>query len=561
MSHIHGDKVKIIEGEIRTQELKEHINKTNSKMAVFLSEDASGIVGKVTYDPKTNQLVGIVLPLKANGMPKTMHFRPNSSNDIEEFMKLEKSYLVYIIVAHPLGSNAPPFILSIFGTNNKFTKDDVLKRWQFVQNELQRNDISVIGIASDGDTRLLASMRQRMKFWLEQVTEEELEKFGTAYTDEIVFIQDTIHIGTKLRNRLLKAGILMPMGSKLVSISHLKTLLVTIPKSVHLLVRTDICPQDRQNYNSLEKIMSDHVIEALEKNVIGSEATVMYLRICKFITSSFLDVEMTPIDRIYNVWHALYFLRAWRKWLKSCNNEYRLDDNFITSNAYLCIEINAHSIIYAILKLRNGQNSELFQTKLFSSQPCENMFRLFRSMGTPNYTKINFSLYELLHMVSRVELMNNIAYSHRESGTISFPQFAVQSENLPSNQMELPSNVEILGAIKKAQKDALENARLFGMEFEPDDVAKCEHPRTDGSYDSNAGINVNPDDYEDDFGLNDNDLQGVFQRIPKILKIVNLLVIQFQIQFYRMFKIEFRIPMLFILKTKTVLFRRFGSLR
>lgn len=107
-------------------------------MSVFFSEDGSGIVKRVTYDPKTNQLVGLVLPLKENGMPKTMSFLPHSARDIEDFMKLEQSTLVYIMVAQPLMPNIPPFIFHIFGTNNKFNKLNVLGRWTQIEQETKR---------------------------------------------------------------------------------------------------------------------------------------------------------------------------------------------------------------------------------------------------------------------------------------------------------------------------------------------------------------------------------------------------------------------------------------
>lgn len=229
---------------------------------------------------------------------------------------------------------------------------------------------------------------------------------------------DTIHIGTKLRNRLLKELIVLAMGQKIVSISHLKVLLKTVSKNIHGLVWTDICPQDRQNYGSLEKIMHERVLQALQNSIIDSEATVMFLQMCEQITSSFIDQQMKPSLRIYNIWHALYFLRAWRKWIKS--SKYSVTDNFISHNAYSCIEINAHALILSIVKLRDGQKSQMFQPNRFSSQPCEHKFRHMRAMGTANFTKINFTLYEMLHMISRVELMQNIAYSKWDEGSIIF---------------------------------------------------------------------------------------------------------------------------------------------
>lgn len=214
----------------------------------------------------------------------------------------------------------------------------------------------------------------------------------------------------------------------------MKTLLNTQAKEIHHLVISDICPKDRQNFASLQKMMSDKVIKALEK-VAESQATIMYLRLCQKITSSYLDDEMEPVDRIYNIWSALYFIRAWRKFILSKDNHYRLKDNFITSNAFQCIEINAHSLVYAILKLRKINKTQLFQPSLFSSQPCELIFRQMRSLGTQNYTKINFSLYELLHMVSRVELINAIKVSHQELNeeNIFFPEEKIKKKQKEKN--------------------------------------------------------------------------------------------------------------------------------
>lgn len=345
-------------------------------------------------------------------------------------------------------------------------------------------------MSSDGDPRLLSAMRSKVEFCFIELTENELESC-TAQVTQWIFAQDTTHVGTKLRNRLLKAALLMPMGFQLVSNAHLKTLIKTAPKDVHLLVNSDICPKDRQNYGSLEKIMSTPVIEALEKYVVGSEATVMYLRLCKQITSSFLDEQLNPSERIYNIWHAVYFFRAWRKWLLSKRNSFRLDENFITTNAYQCIEINAHSLIYSILKLRLINKSHLFQTVHFASQPCELIFRHLRSLGTPNFTKINFNLYELLHMVSRVELMNTISNKHSEK--IFFPR-----NEKKVNRCELPSNNDILIVLMKARDDALENAKIFGMIFSPLDVASCEL--------DNRLIEINTSELDDEDDEDDEDV-------------------------------------------------------
>lgn len=135
---MHTNKNILIEGQLRCDGLKQHLIENNCELSVFLSEDGSGIVKRVTYDPKTNQLVGLVLPFKENGMPKTMFFTPRSAEDIDDFMKQDQSPLVYIIVAKPLSPNVPSYIMQIFGTNNRFKKENVLARWAEIEKETKR---------------------------------------------------------------------------------------------------------------------------------------------------------------------------------------------------------------------------------------------------------------------------------------------------------------------------------------------------------------------------------------------------------------------------------------
>lgn len=101
VEHIQVKKPPLIEGELRCKDLKDHLVKINASNTVFLSEDGSGIVRRVVYDSKTNQLVGLVLPLE-NGMPKQFTYLATSKDRITQFMEQPKSSYVYLITAQPL---------------------------------------------------------------------------------------------------------------------------------------------------------------------------------------------------------------------------------------------------------------------------------------------------------------------------------------------------------------------------------------------------------------------------------------------------------------------------
>lgn len=71
-------------------------------------------------------------------MPISSSYLARDLNEIQENMKRDKSMYVYAIMAQPLSKDAPPFPLQLFGSDNKFTTQDVLLRWRHTREQLQR---------------------------------------------------------------------------------------------------------------------------------------------------------------------------------------------------------------------------------------------------------------------------------------------------------------------------------------------------------------------------------------------------------------------------------------
>lgn len=143
----------------------------------------------------------------------------------------------------------------------------------------------------------------------------------------------------------------------------------------------------------------------------------------------------------------------------------------------------------------------MFHTSLYSSQPCEQTFRHMRSLGTTNFTKINFTIYELLHMISRIELMNSISNSKWDEGNVLFPESKTKSQG--TNEVKLPTNNEIIITMENALKDALQNKRKFGMIFASTDVVKCPLKPTVENCDTLDDTDFFPDGDSDDELLDD----------------------------------------------------------
>lgn len=330
------------------------------------------------------------------------------------------------------------------------------------------------GFSSDGDVKLFNAMLHYSKPCLQNVSDHFI-RVNDPLRHTTAYLQDVIHVLLKLRNRYLSPGIILPMGNKMVSVAHLKMLINRVGKGVHGLVMKDVCGDDRQNYNAMIQIMKPQVTDALEKHVVGSEATIMFIKICREIASALYEEGKTPLERVYQLWHATFFLRAWKQWIKNSKTGgkgYNIDENFLTSNCYGCIEINANNLISLMQSFRDRKLDEVFLITLFNSQPCEELFRQLRSMGTINFTKVNFTLFEVLHLISRVELLNDCIFIKLKGMGVSFPRNKISDADL--NQCKLPSDEDIKISIQNAERDALLDAARFGMVVNSCDVQMCQ---------------------------------------------------------------------------------------
>ena len=128
---------------------------------------------------------------------------------------------------------------------------------------------------------------------------------------------------------------------------------------------------------------------------IRSLGTIIYLRYMRSIRDANFDKTLSPLDRVSLLWEATFFFRIWKYLLNE--NDYSVNDNFVTGNAYLCVELNSHALIGIIFNIINGQlPKEAMRVWTAGSQGCEQVFRLLRSMTPVFSTIINFTLNGIL---------------------------------------------------------------------------------------------------------------------------------------------------------------------
>jgi hypothetical protein len=148
------------------------------------------------------------------------------------------------------------------------------------------------------------------------------------------------------------------MGQFIVSESHVKFLIREVSKDNHELTEGDIDPKDRMNFRSMEKLMSQKVTEQLKLKIPESDGTRVYLEMARNVTEAFLDRSLTPQERIFMMWKAVFFYRLWRKWVVD-HPTLKVNVNFLTNNCYLCVEINAHALILLTRFFRDNEQADL----------------------------------------------------------------------------------------------------------------------------------------------------------------------------------------------------------
>lgn len=158
--------------------------------------------------------------------------------------------------------------------------------------------------------------------------------------------------------------------------------------------------------------------------------------------------------------------------------------------------------LISLIKLFRDENAnEKFLPTLFDSQTCEKLLRHFRSMGTTNYTKINFTMFELLSLTRRAEMKNEIDQYKLSDVDILFPR---RKHAIKTKPADLPTDEVIQKTLDLAKHHALEEASRFQLTTNLTDIDDFRFPVSKFRFDDVEveEENICPES-DDDFDLID----------------------------------------------------------
>ena len=110
---------------------------------------------------------------------------------------------------------------------------------------------------------------------------ESCSWFAIKKATSIAYVQDIVHIAVKLKSRLIKPSIILPLGKYLAGVHHLRIVQSTFGKDQHGLMERDINHKDKQNYNAVVHITSYSIV-TLVSRIPDANDTIAYLKVIRW---------------------------------------------------------------------------------------------------------------------------------------------------------------------------------------------------------------------------------------------------------------------------------------
>lgn len=212
--------------------------------------------------------------------------------------------------------------------------------------------------------------------------------------------------------------------------------------------------------NRAVRICDEKVTNLLHRSLDGSQGTIKFLEIMRNINKSFMDEDLTPLQRIYMVWYSLFIIRLWREFVNSKKN-LSLKNNFLSLNCYTCIELNAHGLLLSMVQFKKHKLPHLFLPTLFNSQHCESLFRQIRSISSTFSTVTNCTIKEISQRISKIQLQSDIM--SRFGSNFIFPRLNRSNKTEELKVHDLPELSEIHNEIERSKRDAKRDAIMLGL--------------------------------------------------------------------------------------------------
>jgi hypothetical protein len=118
------------------------------------------------------------------------------------------------------------------------------------------------------------------------------------------------------------------------------------------------------------------------------------------LIDSYLNREITPLERIKMSMTAFFFLQLWKKHITNMSEKYpdfiSLNKNFLADQSFAIFISLAESMILLVISHREYYSNYPFLPWMHGSEACEHFFGMARQINS------NFNYFELLQLVPKI---------------------------------------------------------------------------------------------------------------------------------------------------------------
>ena len=292
---------KIKEGDYQFDELSEHLKDFKAPPFINIHLDDTRLINRVEYDPITDRFVGFCLPIK-DGLPLCDAFQFQTFQEINAAFETEVvAQYAHCVVAQPIDISCPACVLFVLGTDSTYSSETIVHRWNYVENELGKRGIQIISHGADGAGPFLKGMIDETRLFTKSVKSNVPTDWSFFLMPKLkttaLHSQDTIHILAKLRTRLITPTNLIVLGSETAYRAHLEQLINTVSKDHHGLTMKSINHKDKQNYDSINAMVSKPVENCLRSlSKLRPKGTLTYLFLMRNIRDAFFNKALSPLE-------------------------------------------------------------------------------------------------------------------------------------------------------------------------------------------------------------------------------------------------------------------------
>ncbi|GES74758.1 hypothetical protein GLOIN_2v1772310 [Rhizophagus clarus] len=358
------------------------------------------------YSPQLGCIVGSTLP---NDQTKVNVYGdiPKIINNIKNQMAIAKDVRAYILqVPSP---KFPPVVIALIPNNLKDTADDIsMLHRKLIQEIAPRLQLYILSIGSDG---AIVEFQAQEKILAIQ-TPEQLSihddnlniHFSCPIFNNvgpIIRVQDPKHVKKTARNALMSGARLLTFGNSSARYSHFLNL---IGRYDSILYRNDVIKLDRQDdaaaYRTFCSSNLRQCLTADYKIQPEMDGFFIYLFVIGEIVDSYLNRDVTLIERIRMAMTGFFFLHLWKFHIKTLAQKYpdfiNINQNFLADQTFSILISLCQSMVL-LVKAHRGYYPQIpLIPWMHGSEPCEHFFGVARQINS------DFSFAEIIQMLPKI---------------------------------------------------------------------------------------------------------------------------------------------------------------